>query len=123
MTIEGSQKKLEKLQKELLSTASVLKVASQRLIGANATKYPIFIAFSKIKIGYGISIIEAEEYNLDWSINLATLEDFIDWQFIPSDRVNFFKETFKNPADFACIFLATEDLGKFIFYPYSKDEA
>ncbi len=120
--MDSSQKKLELLRKELTNTAVVLKVASQRLLGTKATQHPIFIAHTDGKISYGIEIIDGDEHDLKWSIRLATLEDFIDWQFIPKDRTEFFKETYKSPVDFACIFLASQDMGKFIFYPFPKDE-
>ena len=97
---------------------NLLSEASDRVMDQEVTKYPIFIAH-QTELAMGIPLVDKDEVEGKWSINVSSLEEFNTKQIIPNNKVADFKEVYKDPEDWVCIFYVG-DLGqKFLFLPRS----
>lgn len=97
------------------------------MIEEGYTSFPIFVAH-QLNIQLGEPILEHHELGTNWTIHASHLEEFIEKGLILKERENLFRETFKNPDEFACMFVVSPEGGRFVFIPYeisqkSKDGA
>jgi hypothetical protein len=89
-----------------------------KVLAKKISNYPIFIAH-QTEIGFGEVILDREMYHTAWSISLSALEEFIQKKLVQKDKVDAFKEIYKDPEKYICIFLINSDQGNFVFIPYT----
>ena len=112
---------LKSLQKDIAFYQEQLKEVVNELMGQKFTQFPIFIAH-EIAVDVGEMIIDKDEIGTHWSINVSTLEEFLEKSLIQQSKAAEFKAVYKNPKTHFCIFLISEKGGNFIFIPYRKTE-
>ncbi len=81
------------------------------------SKYPIFIAHQH-EAHIGELIIDKDELSTDWNIHASTLEEFVEKGIINSEKQEFFKQQYKDPRKFICVFVMVPEGANFVFYPY-----
>jgi hypothetical protein len=95
----------------------MLREASRTIIDQDVSLYPIFI-FHATDLELGIELAKAENVSGNWSVNASTLEEFVAKRLIEDARIDSFKDTFKDPDEFFCLFVvADEQSAQFIFVP------
>lgn len=93
---------------------------SMQLLALKVTKYPIFVLHAEPDVRLGIKMLDADVTNCYWNVSSSHLEDFVNKKVIEKEKVNAFRESYKNPAEYACFFVLTEGESGFIYYPYTK---
>ena len=106
------------LQEELKIYTRLLAQTSQTVLDQDVSNYPIFV-LSKLPIEIGISISKGLTGS-DWLINISTLEEFVAKRVIQSNKVDGFKDVYKDPRDFFCLFVHDGEKAQFVFMPYSS---
>jgi hypothetical protein len=107
---------LKSLETDLVLFSDSIKEIAEEII-EELSKYPIFIAHQhEAKIGE--LIIDKDELSTDWNIHASTLEEFIEKGIINSEKQEFFKQNYKDPNKFICVFVMVPEGANFIFYPY-----
>lgn len=107
---------LKSLETELILYSDSIKEVAEDII-ADLSKYPIFIAHQhEAKIGE--LIIDKEELATEWNIHASTLEEFIERGVINSEKQEFFKQNYKDPNLYICVFVMVPEGANFVFYPY-----
>ncbi len=81
------------------------------------SKYPIFIAHQH-EAHIGELIIDKDELSTEWNIHASTLEEFVEKGIINSEKQEFFKQQYKDPRKFICVFVMVPEGANFVFYPY-----
>jgi hypothetical protein len=105
------------LQEELQPYVNLLSEATDRVLDQEVTKYPIFIAH-KTELAIGLPLVDRDDIEGGiWSINVSSLEEFNTKQVIPNNKVEDFKEVYKDPEDWICIFYIGEMGQNFLFLP------
>ncbi|MBP3942102.1 hypothetical protein J5U18_00735 [Sphingobacteriaceae bacterium WQ 2009] len=99
---------------------SMLEVA-QELLEEGYTSYPIFIAHQH-EVRIGEVILDKKELNTQWTVNISSLEEFVENHIIKEDRKASFIKKFKSPKDFMCVFVVVPQGANFIFYPYHEEK-
>lgn len=107
--IAGLEKQITVFFKDLLEI-------SKEMIQGGYTTHPIFIAH-RGNVNFGEKLIDAAELQVPWFIDVALLEDFEEKGIIQPDRVEVFKQTYKDPTKTICIFWVNGENARFIFYP------
>ena len=107
---------LNELQSDLKKYEPMLQHASQAIIEQNVSNYPIFVVH-KHQANIGISLLDRETSGTYWSINASTLEEFVTKQVINGSKSENFKEIYKNPREYFCIFILDLDIRQFVFSP------
>ena len=104
------------LEADLKKYRPMFKNATDAIIEQDVSNYPIFVAHQDNPI-FGIALLNQNESNTNWSFSASTLEELAAKQVIEMSKIEDFKEIYKNPKRFICVFILDEVLGQFIFYP------
>ena len=107
-----------RFQEEVRPYLPMLREASRTIIDQEVSSHPIFIFYTE-DIAIGIELANFEQVNGNWSVNASTLEEFVVKNLIQTDKLEAFKETFKDPEKYFCLFVVEPDQSaQFIFVPH-----
>jgi len=112
---------LKTLNEDLALNKELLKQISEAIITNEVSRYPIFVAYRDDELSIGKTVINKYEFNMNWHINVSHLEEFVNANIINEAMVEQFKEIYKDPKDFMCLFLIYDEEGSFVFKPYKKE--
>jgi hypothetical protein len=113
--MEGADKFLM-LEYELKAYKKILGKASEVVLDENVSKYPIFILHQQ-EVSMGIPLIEADGKQFKWSVNVSTLEEFVTKGIIFEDKLDEFRQHYKDPELFLCLFSLSELGAQFLYIP------
>lgn len=123
MNPEQTQILLNSLKADLILSKEIIRETAMEMVQEEYSNFPIFVAHQiSGGIPLGENIIDHEELGLSWSIHVSTLQEFLDKGIIKKDREMFFRETYKDPKEYACFFMITPTDGQFAFIPYESRE-
>lgn len=105
------------LQEELKGYFKMMKLAQQKVLDEDISKYPILVIHQE-EIQIGIELANRNKVNGNWSVHLSTLEEFVSKNLINDQKLQDFKGTFKNPEFYFCFFVLSELGAEFIFMPH-----
>lgn len=104
------------LQEDLKFYKDPIKEVSRETIERKISDFPIFIAHQH-ELNLGEKILDKDELGRNWHIHASVLEELVEKGVILEEKKDEFKQTFKDPTSYVCIFLVHEDGGNFIFLP------
>ena len=113
-------KNLGTISQDFVKIADNIKEASYQIRKRGFSDFPIFPT-AKEKISIGQLLYEKESFNTKWNYYASFLDEFIQQRLINEDKVDSFKEAYKNPDEFCCLFVVDAEFTKFIFIPYPED--
>ena len=116
-----STMKYIQLEEELTPFRKTMAKASATIRDQEVSKYPIFVAHQH-EVEIGVQLIAASEAN-QWNVHASTLEEFVSKQIVEMEKVDSFREVFKNPDMYFCMFVLSELGANFIFLPAGTDKA
>jgi len=119
-TPELDGKYLGTISQDFIIVAETLKEASYQIRKRGYSDYPIF-PISKTSNPIGQLLIAKEEVATAWNYNATYLNEFIDRKLIEEDRADLFKESYKDPDEFCCLFVIDGEFNSFLFLPYPED--
>ena len=111
-------KYLGQITKDFIIISDTLKEASYQVRSKGFSEFPIF-PISKSENPIGQLLISKTELALSWDINITYLEEFINLGIF--EDAEGFKNAYKNPDEFCCLFVIDGDFTKFVFLPYPED--
>lgn len=115
--LQQQAKYLGTFTKDFAQIADMLKEASY-ILRSRGFEYPIF-PLCKEKIAIGKIFIEKEQMLLDWHCYISYLQEFTDRKLITDTET--FKNAYKNPDEYCCLFVVDKDFMNFVFLPYPED--
>ncbi|HCW06607.1 MAG TPA: hypothetical protein DGG95_04485 [Cytophagales bacterium] len=116
---ELSGKYLGTISQDFVKVADTLKEASYQ-IRKNGFDFPVF-PISKEEIPIGQLLIGKFELNLDWNYYASFMDEFVQRELIAKDKQDDFKNAYKDPDEFCCLFVVDEEFTNFVFIPYPED--
>jgi hypothetical protein len=118
MTDFSSQKELLKILEQNLAIykESIREVAIE-VLQSGVSRYPIFVA-SREPVAIGKMIIDKEDLALEWSVYASTLEEFVRRRMVLEEKLDDFRNAWKDPKSFFCIFALLDKTAGFIYVPY-----
>lgn len=114
--------KLKTIETDIKKLGEVLKEAAQTITEQGISNYPIFIAH-QYSLNMGISLIDKDTMGTNWSLNASTLEELATKNIIIGEKLENFRQIYKSPQDFVCIFIVDATTTEFLFYPYEEEVA
>ena len=108
-------KEYNELAKKLAPYNLVMGNAADTILNQDVSSYPIFIIPSE-SIPLGIPIVEQTEEE-PLRIHASTLEELATKKVIEMSKVDHFREVYKDPAEFLCLFVVDAQEAKFVFIP------
>ena len=108
------------LEQELGLFRKLMTQAAQIIRDKDVSEYPIMVAHQQ-EVEIGMPVFKKEDNEgAKWSIHASTLEEFVSKQIVFSDKIEEFKENYKDPDNYICVFVLSELGAEFIFLPTKK---
>lgn len=111
-------KYLGQITKDFVIVADNLKEAAYQVKSRGFSDFPIF-PISKVGSPIGQSLLKKEDLALQWDFNITYIDEFVNLELIKD--VDAFKQAYKNPDEFCCLFVMDNDFTNFVFLPYPED--
>lgn len=112
-------KYLGTISRDFVKVSDTLKESSYQIRKAGFD-FPIF-PISKNDISIGQLLLGKEELSLDWNYYASFLDEFVQRELIATDREAAFKNAYKDPDEFCCLFVVDSAFTKFLYIPYPVD--
>lgn len=111
--------KYQQLEEEMAPYAGLMGKAADAILDQDISSYPIFVVH-QFNLEIGIPILERRENGPKWSINASTLEELATKKIVEMARVDNFRQVYKDPREFLCLFVLSDLGAHFIFLPRSE---
>lgn len=116
---ELSGKYLGTISQDFVKIADPLKEASYR-IRKEGFAYPIF-PIAKENISIGQLLFSRSDLGLEWNYNASYLDEFVQRELIAQEKTEAFRNTYRDPDEFCCLFVVDQEFTKFLYIPYPMD--
>lgn len=113
-------KYLGTISKDFVVVAETLREAAYQVRKRGFSDFPIF-PISKTELPIGQLLIGKRELAINWNYNITYLDEFVQRKLIDADKVEAFKESYRNPDEFCCLFVVDGQMTGFLFIPYPED--
>ncbi len=111
----SKEKFYQQIELELRSYQDIMEAVLETVFREDVSKYPIIVAHHEDELAMGIPIVQHQETGDDWSLHISTLEEFSTKQLIAPDKIDAFREVYKDPATHICIFYIGQGEQQFLF--------
>ncbi|WP_140937895.1 hypothetical protein [Sphingobacterium lumbrici] len=108
---------LQSLKVDLDFYSDSIKEVSAEMIVEGYTLYPIFVAHQH-EVRIGEVLLDKTELETNWSINVSSVEEFVERGIIKEEKRAYFEKHFKKAENFMCLFVVVPEGANFVFYPY-----
>ncbi|GAA4394481.1 hypothetical protein GCM10023187_00330 [Nibrella viscosa] len=117
---EINKKLMGEISGDFVLVADHLKEASYQIRKRGFSEYPIFI-LARNEVPVGQLLIGKNELANQWHYKASLLDEFVQLNFIGPESVDLFKENYKNPDEYCCLFVIQGDFAGFVYVPYPED--
>ncbi len=104
------------LQESLIMHRRTLSDAADVIMDQQVSSYPLFVAFRQ-EVELGVPLIAPAISGEDWGIHASTLEELTARGVMQIEKVNAFREVYKDPRKFLCILVLRDPGAEFVFFP------
>ena len=107
---------LANLEKKLEPYKKLMQKTTEIILDQEVSSYPVFVAHQEDSVEIGILLFEKENPD-QWTIHASSLEELVARQVISEEKVENFKQVYKDPKEFACVFVVRKIGATFAFLP------
>jgi hypothetical protein len=116
-----NRKLMSAVSTDFVKVSDTLREASYVIRKRGFTENPIFVA-SRRPVDIGQLLLGPNELaDNTWSYRASLLDEFVQRQLVAEESVDVFKESYKNPDEYCCLFVIDGDFAGFIFIPFPED--
>ncbi|RIV26808.1 hypothetical protein DYU11_00340 [Fibrisoma montanum] len=108
------------ISSDFVLVADQLKEASYQIRTRGFSEFPIFVA-SRRDVPIGQLLIGADELSNQWNYKATFVDEFVQRNLIGPESVELFKENYKKPDEYCCLFVVQGDFAGFVYIPYPED--
>lgn len=116
---ELNGKYLGTISQDFVKVSDTMKEASYQIRKAGF-EFPIF-PISKSDLPIGQLLIPKGPLHLTWNYYASFLDEFIQRELIATDKEEEFKNNYKDPDEFCCLFVVDEAFTSFVYIPFPED--
>ena len=113
-------KYLVTVSQDFVKICDHIKEASYQIRKRGFSDFPIFV-ISKSEIPIGQLLFNKNEIDTIWNYYVTYIDEFVERKIIEAQKLELFKETYKDPDEFCCLFVIDGDFTNFVFIPYPED--
>ncbi|MBM3936168.1 MAG: hypothetical protein FJ343_03350 [Sphingomonadales bacterium] len=110
------------LERDLGYYASYLQGIAHEILDSGTSKYPIFVAYDGQPVELGRPLLDHRQLDTRWSVRASVMEEFIKKGLLTREQFSAFKQSWKDPNDFMCVFVAMPQQSIFVYLPYPRSE-
>ena len=108
------------ISSDFILVCDTLKEGAYQIKARGISDYPIF-PMCKATLPFGQLLLGKNEVATKWNYYVSTSDEFEQLGFIDSEKLDSFKETYKDPEEFCCLFVVDKEFTNFLFIPYPED--
>ena len=116
---ELSGKYLGTISEDFVKVSDTLKEASYQIRKAGF-EFPVF-PICKDEQPIGQLLLQRTVNGTAWNYNASFLDEFLQRGLVTSDKLEDFKDAYKDPDEFCCLFVIDLQFTNFVFIPYPED--
>ncbi len=117
---ELDKKLLGKVSTDFLKVCDHLKETSYQIRSRKFSQYPIFV-ISENEVSLGNTLFVKSDFETSYNYKASFLAEFIERNLIGEESEILFKEHYKDPEEYCCLFAMDKDFAGFIHLPYPED--
>jgi len=117
---EINQKLMGKVSSDFIKVSEHLKEASYQIIKRKYSENPIFI-LSESSVEIGVTLFQKQDFKTIYEYKASYLEEFLSRGMIGEESIEFFKENYKDPEEYCCLFVIDDAFAGFIYLPFPND--
>jgi hypothetical protein len=109
------------ISSDFVKVADQLKEASYQIRKRGFSEHPVFVA-SRRDVPVGQLLIGVNEVaENQWNYKASFIDEFIQRALIGPESVDLWKENYKPPDEYCCLFVVHGDFAGFVYIPYPED--
>jgi hypothetical protein len=116
---ELSGKYLGTISEDFVKVADTLKEASYQIRKAGF-EFPIF-PICKDEQPIGQLLLQRNVNGTVWNYYASYFDEFFQRELVAADKTDDFKNAYKDPDEFCCLFVIDVQFTNFVFIPYPED--
>jgi len=108
------------LQTDVQSHLQALAQAADTVVNEEVSNYPIFFAYTGAENDHapGIYVLDIKtNRGTHWRVNVSTLEELATKRIITQEKIDPFRQVYKNSPDTLCFLIVDEEGARFGFVP------
>lgn len=110
-----------RISSDFIRVADQLREASYQIRSRGFSPYPIFpVSLQEIPLGK-LLVAAGELYGNSWYYYATYVDEFVQRKLIDENRLEAFREAYKDPDEYCCLFVVDRDVTGFVFIPYPED--
>ncbi len=113
-------KYLGTISSDFVKVADFLREASYQIRVRGFSDYPIF-PVSREEQPIGELLYAGKDLHLSWNYYASYLDEFVERKLIDEDKIPDFKESYKNPDEYCCLFVIDSNFTNFVYIPFPED--
>ncbi len=119
--LQAKGKFLGTITADFARASDVLRDASDAIRDRAYSKYPIFV-FSREPVVLGALLLNAPDRLMEWYVFASSMEEFAQRGLVlAGDGEAAFRAAYKDPDEYACLFVVDPEFMEFVFLPYPED--
>lgn len=104
---------------DFVKVADALREASYQIRKAGF-EFPVF-PICRTTQPIGQLLFDPSHNGTEWFYYASFLSEFVQRELVAADKEQLFKDAYKDPDEFCCLFVIDLELTRFIFIPYPID--
>ncbi|MDZ4716100.1 MAG: hypothetical protein SH819_11590 [Cytophagales bacterium] len=116
---ELSGKYLGTISVDFIKVSDTLKESSYQIRKAGFA-YPVFPICADAQ-PIGQLLIDRMPTSLKWNYYASYLDEFVQRELVAKEKEDAFRNSYKDPDEFCCLFVIDKDFTRFVFIPYPED--
>jgi hypothetical protein len=117
---ELDKKQLGLVTEDFIKVSDHLKEASYQIVSRKFSKHPIFVAtVSEVPIGN--TLFFKEDFETRYEYKASFLEEFLERDIIGKESDELFKENYRDPEEYCCLFVMDGKFASFVYIPFPND--
>ena len=115
-----NRKVLGQISEDFIKVADNLKETSYQIRKRGFSEHPVFVV-TKQTVDLGTLLFDYQELDNQYIYRASFLDEFIQRNLVGVESIELFKENYKNPDEYACLFVLQGDFTGFVFVPFPED--
>jgi hypothetical protein len=117
---ELDKKIMGRVSEDFVIVADHLKEASYQIRKRGFSENPIFV-LTKTPVEVGQLLFSRADFKTQFDYKASFLDEFVQRKLIGEESIELFKENYKNPEEYCCLFVIENEFAGFVFVPYPED--
>ena len=115
---ELNGKYLGTISRDFVKVSDSFKEASYQIRSRGFSQFPIF-PVCKTNQPIGQLLIDKKSFETEWNYYASFLDEFLQRELVT--EVDEFKNAYKDPDEFCCLFVVDQQFTNFVFIPFPED--